>query len=196
MHMRAIRHPRFRPARWRAGLRALLPVAVLGLASTGWAERSGLAGHWVLNHERTAELQPDGPARREFLSRVPRTSVSVGGVPLPRSGGQLPSVAGSARDPRVLATPTLTIEPAPERLTLIYAGGVREQLARGNDQGLISRWSGRKLTSRYQTTSRKVSQVYQVQRDGSLLVTVKLNPDEGPTLIHKRLFEPADAASP
>ena len=72
-----------------------------------------------------------------------------------------------------------------------YGGGRSDTLKRGNDQGLVSRWSARKLTTRYETTSRKVSQVYQVRRDGTLLVTVKLNPKRGPTVVHKRVFERA-----
>lgn len=178
---------------------AALLVSAIAVAAAAATAREGseLGGRWVLNHERTQEVQPADPKQRDLLGALPRTTVSVGGIPLPGSGGgQLPSAPGSARDPRVLQTATLGIEPAADELTLTYAGNQKETLERGDDQGLISRWSGRKLTTRYETTSRKVSQTYEVQRDGSLLVTVKLNPNQGPTLVHKRVFDRADPAAP
>lgn len=171
----------------------ILTAILVALTANAAARESQLTGRWVLNHELTREAQPDDPAQRDLLGNLPRTSVSVGGVPLPRSGGaQLPR-AGSPRDPTILQSATLTISaPDDDRLQLTFDGDQRETLKRGNDQGLTSRWSARKLTSRYQTTSRTVSQVYELRRDGRLLVTVKLNPKQGPTLVHKRVFERAD----
>lgn len=151
-----------------------------------------LHGRWVLNHELTREEQPDGPEQRSLLSRLPQATVSVSGMPLPSvGGGDPPPVPGNPRDPKVLRCGELTIEPAGDRLRLNYDRLGSETLERGNDQGLISRWSKRKLTTRYETTSRKVSQVYQIRRDGRLLVTVRLNPNQGPTVVHKRVFDPA-----
>lgn len=166
-------------------------VMVLG-PSGAWAagKSSDLAGRWALNQERTAAAQPDNSKRRDLGSMLPHTTISVGGIPLPTGGGDgLPPVAGTAKDPKVLRSTTLTIEPADSELRLGYDGGQSETLKRGDDQGMFSRWNRRKLTSRYETTSRTVSQVYQVQRDGSLLVTVKLNPDQGPKTVHKRVFD-------
>ena len=112
-------------------------------------------------------------------------------MPTPGSS-QPPPAPGNPRDPDILHSATLTIEPQGDLLKLTYAGNLSDTLKPGNDQGLVSRWSSSKLTSRYETTSRKVSQVYQVRGDGRLLVTVKLNPNEGPTLVHKRVFDRAD----
>jgi hypothetical protein len=173
-------------------LAASLLTALIAFAAAAdiFAAESELAGRWILNDELTREVQPDDPKQRDLLGNLPRASVSVGGVPLPTGGGQPPPVAGSARNPGVLETAHLTIEPVGDQLRLIYAGGTGDTLKAGNDQGLISRWNRRKLTSHYETTSRKVSQVYEVRRDGRLLVTVKLNPNRGPTLVHKRVFDP------
>ena len=181
--------------RWMESASLLMLVAAMAVTAacaTGVGDGSpGLAGQWTLNQERTVEVQPENRTQRKPLGRT-GTAVVVGGIPLPTPGSTpLPSAPGSAPDPTVLHTPTLTIEPGEDELTLVYAGGERETLKRGDDQGLISQWSSSRLTSRYETTSRKVSQVYQVQRDGSLLVTVRLNPNQGSTLVHKRVFDRA-----
>lgn len=176
-----------------ARIETLLAIALTALVTvqSGHAADSGIAGHWRLNHELTHEVQPDGPEQRDLFGNLPRTSVSVGGVPLP-TGGDPPPAPGSSRDPAILSSASVTIEPDEDELTLVYAGGLREVLERGDDQGLVSRWSRRKLSSRYETTTRRVSQVYELRRDGRLLVTVKLNPDQGATVVHKRVFERAE----
>jgi len=172
----------------------LLPIvltALLGAAAAG-ADDLALSGRWKLSPELTSAEQPEGPETRKGLfSGTPRTSVSVGGMPLPGTGGGsgLPRVAGNPQDPDVLRAPELVIEPVDERLRLTFVGVDSITLQHGNHLGLVSRWDDERLTSRYETTSRKVSQEYQVRRDGTLLVTVKLNPNQGATTIHKRVFE-------
>lgn len=167
---------------------ALLATVTL-LMSVAAVADTPLLGRWQLNAERTAEMQPK-QSRRTSSAGGPRASVSVGGMPLPGTNTALPAVAGTARDPGVLRCTELIIESRGETLHLGYQGVGADTLKRGNDQGLVSRWGARKLTTHYETTSRKVSQAYQVQRDGSLLVTVKLNPNTGPTVVHKRVFDP------
>ncbi len=173
---------------------AAIGAAGVGAAAPGTAGESGLGGRWVLNEALTREVQPEVRERRSLFDDMPRATVSVGGVPLPRAGTP-PPTGGSAPDPKVLRTRELVIEPqgdgAQARLHLAYGNAGSETLKRGNHQGLISRWSDDRLTSRYQTTSRKVSQVFEIRDDGRLLVTVKLDPNRGPTLIHKRVFDRA-----
>lgn len=172
---------------------SLVLAALVSGCATGAGDAGGLAGQWSLNQERTVEVQPRAVKQRDPLGGLSRPAVSVGGIPLPTPGStELPSTSGSARDPRVLHTASLAIEPGEDELTLVYAGGQRETLERGDDQGLISHWSADELTSRYETTSREVRQTYQVQRDGSLLVTVRLDPNQGPAVVHKRVFDRAD----
>ena len=165
-------------------------IAICLTAATAAAEPPALHGRWTLNHELTQEAQPK---RREsgWFSNMPRASVSVGGIPLP-GNGSAPQSSGGAPDPKVLRTAELTIEPQGDNLHLSFGEAGSDTLKPGNDQGLVSRWNPRKLTSRYETTSRKVSQVYEVQKDGRLLVTVRLNPNSGPTVVHKRIFDRAD----
>lgn len=166
---------------------------LLMAAATAHADDSALLGRWTLSPELTHAEQPDGPETRSGLfNRMPRASVSVGGVPLPGTGGGgdgLPEVSGNPRDPEVLRCSELVIEPLGDELRLTWVGVGSATLERGNHLGLVSRWNDRRLTSRYETTSRKVSQAYEVRRDGTLLVTVKLNPDKSAAVVHKRVFE-------
>ncbi|HEX7036198.1 MAG TPA: hypothetical protein VF210_10510 [Pseudomonadales bacterium] len=174
----------------RAAAAVLLSILIGWPAGAG-ADELRLAGRWVLNHDLTREEQPDGPEQRALLDKLPRAGVSVGGVPLPRTGNApLPQAIGSPRNPAVLETTELSIEAlGDDRIRLGYDGGRGEELIRGDDQGLVTRWSDTRLTSRYETTRRKVSQQYELRRDGRLLVTVKLNPNRGPTVVHKRVFD-------
>jgi len=176
-------------------MKRLIVIALAALlgAAAAQADDLALTGTWKLSPELTSAEQPDGPQTRKGLfSRMPQTSVSVGGVPLPGTGGGgsgLPQVAGNPQDPDVLRASELVIEPVGEELRLTFVGVDSTTLKRGNHLGLVSRWDRDRLTSRYETTSRKVSQEYEVRRDGTLLVTVKLNPNQGATTIHKRVFE-------
>ena len=170
-----------------------IPALLLLLVATvtARADDGALFGRWTLDPELTHAEQPDGPETRSGLfSRMPNASVSVGGMPLPGTGGGdgLPQVSGNPKDPEVLRCAELVIEPLGEELRLTWEGVGSATLARGNHLGLISRWNDRRLTSRYETTSRKVSQEYEVQRDGTLLVTVKLNPNNSAAVVHKRVF--------
>lgn len=169
-----------------------MSLLLAGAAAAGHGATAPLAGEWILNHELSREVQPDGPEQSGLLNRLPNASISVGGMPLPSvGGGRPPPVPGNPRDPKVLRSTELRIEPAGEALRLDFGAAGSDTLQRGNDQGLVSRWSKRKLTSRYETTSRKVSQTYEVRRDGRLLVTVRLKPNQGPAVVHKRVFDPA-----
>jgi hypothetical protein len=150
-----------------------------------------LMGRWELNEELTAEIQPK-PSTRSRSSSGPQATVVVGGMPIPSGGSGLPTIAGNPQDPKVLRTAELTIEPAGDELRLRYAGVGTETLKRGNDQGLVSRWSARRLNTGYETTSRRVSQVYQIRRDGRMEVTVTLRPNQGARTVYKRVFDRAD----
>lgn len=176
----------------RTAMRCLALFLLLLSAVTARADDSALLGRWTLDPELTRAEQPGGPETRSGpFSRRPNASVSVGGMPLPGTGGGgdgLPQVSGNPRDPEVLRCSALAIEPLGDELRLTWEGVGSATLARGNHLGLVSRWNDRRLTSRYETTSRKVSQEYEVRRDGTLLVTVKLNPNNSAAVVHKRVF--------
>jgi hypothetical protein len=175
----------------RARLSNVLLVALALLAMSGTATADGLAGHWRLNDALTRELQPAQKAASGSTSGFGQPVVVVGGmpVPLPGTSAPQPGLGGPSPDPMVMRCAELTVTPAGEELLLEFHGVGSERLRRGNVQGLKSRWNDRKLTTRYATTTRTVSQTWEVNRDGRLVVTVKLNPDHGKTQTHKRVFD-------
>ena len=157
------------------------------------AKSATLFGIWQLNNELTAEVQ-DTRSGPDFSATNVQTTVAVGGIPLPtgrtRSQGEYSSIP--SRDPDVLRCAVLTIEPLADDVLLTYQGVGSETLKKGNVQGTRTSWSKRKLTTRYATTSRKVSRTFEVQSDGRLLVTVKLNPNRAKAAVHKRIFAPVE----
>jgi hypothetical protein len=149
-------------------------------------------GRWVLNEERTQAIQPEQPESRNWLpqGRV-STGVSVGGIPLPRTGNQAAPVSSqSASDPTVLRIKALTIAvPDEERVTLQYGDLDSETLHRGNYRGARTSWDRKQLRTRYESTQRKVDHRYEIQEDGSLLVTTRIKPNRAKRRTYLQVFE-------
>jgi hypothetical protein len=174
----------------RTAALAVLFACVVALPATAGAD-AGLAGHWRLNEALTREVQPENKGSTSTSSGFPQPMIVVGGMPLPVPGtaAPQPGLGGASPDPMVMRCAELTVGPAGEELALEFSGVGSDRLRRGNNQGVASRWNERKLTTHYRTTTRKVSQTWEIRRDGRLLVTVKLNPDHGKTQTHKRVFD-------
>ena len=92
-------------------------------------------------------------------------------------------------DPKVLQCLELTIEIVDEDIRLNYVGVGEERLTPGEVHGFRTTFKPRKLTTRYETTTREVKTTYSLTKEGQLYVTVKINPTEGKTLIHRRIFD-------
>jgi len=174
----------------RAAALAVLFACVVALPAAAGAD-AGLAGHWRLNEALTRQVQPENKGSTSTSSGFPQPMIVVGGMPLPVPGtaAPQPGLGGASPDPMVMRCVELTVAPAGEELALEFSGVGSDRLRRGNNQGVVSRWSERRLTTHYRTTTRKVSQTWEIRRDGRLLVTVKLNPDHGKTQTHKRVFD-------
>lgn len=173
-----------------AGAAFALCVAGTALAEPDWT------GRWVLNEARSAVVQPEQPESSNWLSggRV-RSNVSIGGIPLPGRGSKIPPQStATAREPGVLRCKELTIsQPSAEQVELIYSKVGSERLRRGKRGGARTDWTSSRLRTRYQTTERKVDQRYELQEDGSLLVTTRIKPDGAKRRTFKQVFEPATA---
>ena len=158
------------------------------------ANTSALFGTWRLNNELTTDVQDTKTGPDLSMGNV-STTVSVGGIPLPTGGrGKTPSEISKlpSKDPAVLRCSQLSIEALANDLLLTYQGVGSETLRKGNVQGTKTTWSKRKLSTRYATTSRKVSRTFELQPDGRLLVTVKLDPNRAKAAVHKRIFDRVD----
>jgi len=181
-------------------LRAVLLCCLTLICSVGTApafaakDPQWLLGLWVVNNELTAEL---GRSEKKsgWLDGFGRPSVSVGGLPVPLPGSSTLPATGSSRDPDVLRCTTMSIQMNEVGVHFSYTGVGQETMKPGNDQGRRTRWNKSRLTSRYETTSRKVIKTYELRKDGTLHVSVELKPAQGAAVIHHRIFEQPQNAS-
>ncbi len=179
-------------------VRLLLICAATGLLSgllPHTASADALLGNWVLNQELSRALQPANTNQKKsiFGGLNGSPSIVVGGIPIPIPGssGSNEVSTGSVADPRVLRCAEMTIELAGEDILLTYVGFGSEQLKRGNYRGTKTTYKSKKLTSRYETTSRKVSKTFELTKEGRLHATVRLKPNKGKTLVYHRVFDRA-----
>lgn len=175
---------------------AILPFTLLLASSIAAAADppDWLLGAWVLNNDLTVAAQSKKRSGGAPSFGGISSSVSVGGVfvPIPGGGSQA-STGGSARDPQVLRCTELQVEMKGDNVHFTYAGVGAETMKPGDNQGRVTRWSRKKLTSKYETTSRKVSKTYALQKDGTLLVTVKIRPKQAAAIVQKRVFQRPDS---
>jgi hypothetical protein len=167
---------------------ALLTPAVNAAQPPEW-----LLGNWILNSERTHELQPEQSSGGGSGFGSP--SISVGGVFIPLPGGSQPSTGG-ARDPNVLRCASMTVAMQGPDVHFSYTDAGEEVMKAGNDQGRKSSWNTSKLTQKYTTTSRSVTKTYQLQSDGLLVVKVKINPKGSKSVTHVRVFQRPESLTP
>ncbi len=165
-----------------------------GLLPSG-ASADTLLGYWVLNQELSRELQPANTNQKKSLFGRSNGSPSVvlGGIPIPIPGSGSSKAVSSAPtpDPRVLRCEEMIIELVGNDILFTYVGFGTEQLKQGSDRGTKTTYKSKKLTTRYETTSRKVTKTFELTREGRLHATVRLRPTKGKTLIYHRIFDRA-----
>ena len=171
----------------RALLALLLSFSFSGALAAGPPE--WLLGQWTLNSELTHEQAPkESGGGFDSIGAMP--SVSVSGIPIPFPGGSSGApVGGNAADPKVLRCDAMFIEMHDGKVHFNYSGAGEETMKPGNDQGRKTKWSSSKLSQNYATSSRKVRKTYELKRDGTLLVKVKLSPNRGKSVTHVRIFD-------
>jgi hypothetical protein len=178
---------------------ALLLCAALGGApadaSAGEEAKPDLTGVWVLNADASQELVRKKKGG-EGIGGL-RTSVSVGGmgIPLP-GGGQVTSSGTKLKDPDVLFCQRLEISVVDEVVVVSYQGLGEDRMKPGKHQGKKVRWTGSKLSERYETTSRKVDKRFQLTSPDQMKVTVTLNPRQGSTREYRKVFDRASREPP
>ncbi len=150
-----------------------------------------LLGTWTVNIERTREVQPNNANVRwwEGLEGNFNASLVVGGVAVPVGGGAKPEGDAGIPNPEMLRCQSFGIERNEHGLLLSYHGVGEEKIRSGAYRGLHSVWSSRKLTSNYESTTRKVKRTLEIQKDGSLLMSVTIDPRKGKTRRFRRVFD-------
>jgi len=131
---------------------------------------------------------------KEFLERFcisgeVRFAVQLGPIKPPVGGGAKPEGDAGIPNPEMLRCQTVSVEPNEHGLLLTYHGVGEEKIRPGAYRGLHSAWSRKKLTSDYESTTRKVKRTLEVQKDGSMLMSVIINPRKGKTRRFKRVFD-------
>ena len=171
-------------------------LLTIGLCQGAYAARadkpSDLFGRWTLNTERTAEVQPETPTHTGRPNVNLSPSVSIMGIPVPGTGGQggQGTVAGTAKDPAIIHARDIDISPVGNAVQLAYAGLETEVLEIGRGRGDVrTELSKRSLTSRYKSTTRKVTKTLELQRDDTLLVTVRIKPKRSKGRLYRQVFD-------
>ena len=165
-------------------------LSSLLLFVSGHALATDLVGQWLLDAEKTEAIQPEQPQQKQWLKgQNVSTSVSYGGQRLPTLRQKVPPMSTlSARDPEVLRCKEMTISNKGDDLLFTYVDVGSEVRRKGKKRGFNTAWNKKKLTDSYKTTTRKVSHTFEIQDNGSLLVTVLIKPDKGPKRIYKQVF--------
>lgn len=184
-----------RQRRLMQGAGVLLACLLTAAGSGAAPSEPGILGQWRLDATLTAAAQPVEGHRKSAFEGLSIPSISVNGMPLPGPSGGTAPAAGGAPDPDVLRCGQMTIAAMEGDLLVTYTGVGSETLTPGRVQGVTTRWKGDYLESAYATTSRKVRKRFELQRDGTLVVTVKLTPVNGSSLTHKRVFRRDDGSS-
>jgi len=168
----------------------LLLIGALAQATFTWAADTQLIGEWQLDIEGSAAIAPEQPQEKNwFKNQNVRTSVNIGGIPLPRTGGRVPEFSNKpAKDPNILRCKEMIIEPRDGGLAFTYVNVGSDFRKKGKYRGAKIRWDKDSLSETYKSTTRKVTQKFEIQDNGQLLVTVKINPNKGLTRTYLQLF--------
>jgi len=171
-------------------MRVLLAALAAAAPALAVEPPEWLLGTWTLNNDLTVAVQEKTKGGGGRAPGGFNTTVSVGGVAVPLPGAEpTPPVSGNPQDPHVLRCTEMQISMEGDDVYMEFGGVGDELIKPGDNQGRVSRWNRNKLTSNYETTSRKVYRTFQLQDDGTLMVTVKIRPKQAASIVQKRVFE-------
>ncbi len=174
-----------------------LPILVaLFTAPFAGAAASPLEGHWRINLEETDKVavkfkEGSGVSGGNF-----KPSISVMGLPLPKSYRQSPMSNLAAKDPKVLRCTDMQIAVDKKNIALIYDSADKEKLVKGEYRGRTSKWSKKKIEQKYKTSERSVRKTWTLRDDGRLMVSVKLNPRGDKARTYNRVFDRVTPEAP
>lgn len=181
----------------RARLLALLVVTFVGTGSSGLIEsiamaksaKPGLPGVWILDVEASKAIQPKQKKPGFFSNLGKSTSVSIGGIPLPKSNKtKPPETRGRSRDPDILFCTSMTFAADERSVRIDYDGLGAKTFTIGKYRGRKTSYNGNIMSTSYESTSRKVSQKYVLDGPDRIIATIVLNPNSGAKSIIKKVF--------
>ena len=147
-------------------------------------------GQWEINSEATEALrEPYKDNSNRKRSRF-RSQMSVGGIPMPRSGGQRAMSQLTAQNPMVLRCSEMIISlKSSDQIHISYAGLGDEILRKGEYRGRKTKWSAKAIKQTYKTTERRVTKTWSFNKQGQLLVEVKIKPNESKQFVTRVVFD-------
>lgn len=170
-----------------------LTLHLLTSTAASAAEKASLLGDWTLNRELTEKRRPKLPKAKSSRSGFGAVHVGVGGVlvPNPGSGGPSPSASSAtANMPKILGC---------EQMNVVKSGQVIEitcpKLAQalkftiGNLHGRKTRYSSRKLSEKYSSTSRRVTHTLNLERSNRMEIKVTVKPKGAKMLTYLLVFD-------
>ena len=147
-------------------------------------------GQWEINSEATEALrEPYKDNSNRKRSRF-RSQMSVGGIPMPRSGGQRAMSQLTAQNPMVLRSSEMAITFKEDgEIHISYIGLGEEILRKGEYRGRKTKWSAKGIKQTYKTTERRVTKIWSLNKQGQLLVEVKIKPNQSKQFVTRVVFD-------
>ena len=166
-----------------------LLVLAAGLLWATPIDATTLDGTWRYDPAQSVTEAPRQGGRSIFGNMKPTVVIQGIPVPLPGSGAETDDeTSRSPKNPDVLFCQTMTIEEDEGSKRITYDRlGVREFVP-GRHRGRTTRLTTKRLVESYKTTSRSVSQEYQLENSNRLVVTVVINPKGDKKTVYKRIF--------
>lgn len=147
-------------------------------------------GNWIVNQEETEALrEPYKDNSKKKRSKF-KPHVSVGGLPMPGSNRQKAMSRLAAQSPMVLRSSKMTITFEGDQINVRYPNIGHEILHKGEFRGRKTKWSRKQIKQTYRTTERRVTKTWSINKQGRLLVIVKIKPNEAKQVITRRVFDP------
>ena len=151
---------------------------------------SAYEGAWVINQKETAALrEPYKDNSRKRGSKF-KPQISVGGLPMPGSNSQRAMSRLAAQSPMVLRSTKMIIAFEGDQISIQYPTIGKETLYKGEYRGRKTKWSSKQIKQTYKTTERRVTKTWSINKEGRLLVVVKIKPNESKQVITRVVFDP------
>ena len=176
---------------FRTSLLFVILVLSIFIASSATANTyNRYEGEWQRNSEATEALrEPYKDNSNRQKSRF-RPQMSVGGIPMPRSGGQRAMSQLTAQNPMVLRSSEMVITfRKDQEIQITYMGLGEEILRKGDYRGRKTKWSAKEIKQTYKTTERRVTKIWSLNKQGQLLVEVKIKPNESKQFVTRVVFD-------
>ena len=154
-----------------------------------------LPGVWVLNVDESKNIQPVERSGSLFSKVKGSTNVSVLGFPLPKSSRKVPETKGKASDPDVVFCTGMHFVEDDKSVRIDYDGLGAKTFYIGKVRGRKTSYSGKRLQTSYESTSRRVSQKYTMDGSNRMIVTVTINPNSGSKRVIKKVFDRSQPAT-